>query len=123
VGTMGRASAPNDPIFWLLHANIDRLWVEWQRRHGQVYLPVEGAEPGHNLDDTMWPFRDIGLEITPRTMLDHRALGYTYDVELARPPFAPPRVQAPPADPPPGSGPALGGAPAWWGSLWAGHGH
>jgi tyrosinase len=82
VGTMGRASAPNDPVFWLMHANIDRLWVEWQRRYGQLYLPVQGGPPGHNLDDTMWPFRDIGLDVTPRMLLDHHALGYAYDTEI-----------------------------------------
>src|SRR5262249_40574803 len=26
-------SAARDPIFWLHHANIDRLWVEWVRRN------------------------------------------------------------------------------------------
>jgi tyrosinase len=83
LGSMGRASAPNDPVFWLMHADMDRLWVEWQRRHGQVYLPIEGGPPGHNLNDTMWPYRDLDLDVTPRLLLDHHALGYAYDTELA----------------------------------------
>lgn len=82
-GPMALGVAPNDPVFWLLHANIDRLWVEWQRRHGRVYVPEAGGPPGHNLDDPMTPFDTIGLEITPRMMLDHRALGYVYDTELS----------------------------------------
>jgi tyrosinase len=82
VGSMGRASAPNDPVFWLMHANIDRLWGEWQRRYGQVYLPIKNGPPGHNLDDTMWPYRTLGLDVTPRMLLDHHALGYAYDTEL-----------------------------------------
>ncbi len=33
-GQMGRVpTAPNDPVFWLHHANIDRLWAIWQTRH------------------------------------------------------------------------------------------
>jgi tyrosinase len=29
-GTMGGPSSPADPIFWLHHANVDRLWALWQ---------------------------------------------------------------------------------------------
>jgi tyrosinase len=82
VGPMALGVAPNDPVFWLLHANIDRLWVAWQQRHGQVYLPEAGGPQGHNLDDPMTPFDTIGLRVTPRMMLDHHTLGYVYDTEL-----------------------------------------
>jgi tyrosinase len=81
VGPMALGVAPNDPVFWLLHTNIDRMWVEWQQRHGKGYAPEEGGPQGHNIDDPMTPFDTIGLRITPRTMLDHRALGYMYDIE------------------------------------------
>jgi len=30
-GRMGGAFSPNDPVFWLHHANVDRLWAEWQQ--------------------------------------------------------------------------------------------
>jgi tyrosinase len=81
VGPMALGVAPNDPVFWLLHANIDRLWVEWQQRHGRVYVPEAGGPRGHNLDDPMSPFDAIGLQVTPRMMLDHHTLGYIYDTE------------------------------------------
>lgn len=29
-GTMNSSSSPADPLFWLHHANIDRIWAEWQ---------------------------------------------------------------------------------------------
>jgi hypothetical protein len=29
----------------------------------------------------MWPYYTIGRTVTPRDMLDHRALGYRYDDE------------------------------------------
>jgi hypothetical protein len=28
-----RPTAAEDPIFWLLHANVDRMWDAWQLRH------------------------------------------------------------------------------------------
>jgi tyrosinase len=32
-GDMGSGGSPYDPIFWLHHCNIDRLWSEWIRRN------------------------------------------------------------------------------------------
>ena len=31
--------APNDPIFWLHHANIDRCWTLWRRRNPEQAYP------------------------------------------------------------------------------------
>jgi tyrosinase len=52
-GAMMNMTSPNDPVFWLHHANIDRLWGEWQRRHPTVspFLPSKHAPRGHNLYD------------------------------------------------------------------------
>src|SRR5262249_15682315 len=33
-GTMNSSSSPADPLFWLHHANIDRLWSIWQAKPG-----------------------------------------------------------------------------------------
>ena len=85
LGTMSGITAPNDPVFWLHHANIDRIWIEWQRRHGRSYLPLAGGHYGQNLDGLMWPFHTIGINVTPRSLLDHHALGYTYDEGEPRP--------------------------------------
>jgi tyrosinase len=40
-GSMGSIpTAPADPIFWMHHANIDRLWWQWQQSpHGQGKNP------------------------------------------------------------------------------------
>ena len=62
------ATAPKDPLFFLLHCNIDRLWAVWQKNNGRFdpNLPASfvpgGNPPGHNLDDTMWPWNGV---ITP----------------------------------------------------------
>ncbi len=81
-GTMAANSSPSDPVFWLHHTNVDRIWSEWMRRHGTQYLPETGGPVGHNLDDPMWPYSHLGMTITPRMMLSTRDLGYVYDTEL-----------------------------------------
>jgi tyrosinase len=80
-GTFAANSSPNDPVFLLHHANIDRLWNIWMHRHGRHYQPVSGGPIGHNLDDHMWPYDHIGLMVTPGDVLDSTALGYRYDTE------------------------------------------
>ncbi len=54
-GTMMNMTSPNDPVFWLHHANVDRLWVDWQRQHPTVcpFLPSKHAPKGHNLYDIL----------------------------------------------------------------------
>ena len=42
-GTMGFiATAPADPIFWMHHANIDRLWAQWQQGHAGLNPNLPG---------------------------------------------------------------------------------
>ena len=96
---MAMMSSPQDPIFFLHHANVDRLWALWQDdgHEGANFYPFEGRPYGHNLTDLMWPW-DGGELITlpwvenlmptldptdtvrPIDMLDHRGgrLGYSY---------------------------------------------
>jgi hypothetical protein len=95
-GSMAIAYSPNDPVFWLLHSNIDRLWAQWQAANpNDSYDPETGAADGHNLRDRMSPFG-----VTPESVLDHRALGYVYDTELGggggggASPRAAPRISA-----------------------------
>ncbi len=81
-GSMGPMSSPNDPVFFLHHCFVDKLWADWQMLHpGAGYLPVSGAATGHNLGDAMQPWLGGGETITPASVLDHHALGYAYDTE------------------------------------------
>ena len=75
-GVMGGVSSPGDPAFYLHHCWIDMLWVRWQIAHPQA--PFVSSGPGASLNDPLmqWPNR------TPAMVLDHHALGYTYDIEL-----------------------------------------
>ncbi|MGW2304167.1 tyrosinase MelC2 [Streptomyces sp. NPDC001809] len=74
-GQMGTGVSPNDPVFWLHHAFIDKLWADWQARHPRSpYLPAAGTPNVVDLGDTMRPWNDV----TPADMLDHTR-HYTFD--------------------------------------------
>ena len=85
-GSMLPSTSPNDPIFFLHHCNVDRLWAEWQRQHSALpYVPAAntaGAPVGHRLTDPMQPW---GAAVTVESSLDHHAVGYYYDNEPAPP--------------------------------------
>lgn len=81
-GSMLPMESPNDPVFFMHHCFIDKLWADWQAAHpGQGYVPVSGAAAGHNLNDAMEPWASRGETVTPANVLDHNALGYAYDTE------------------------------------------
>jgi hypothetical protein len=75
-------TSPNDPIFWLNHCFIDRLWGVWQRKHvaAQPYLPWSGGPAGYNVNDAMAPWTGADA-VTPAELLDTRSPrnGYQYD--------------------------------------------
>lgn len=72
--------APNDPIFFLHHCNVDRIWAQWQSIHPtSSYLPINGGPEGHNLDDFMFPWNAGKMTRKPSEMLSPRELGYSYD--------------------------------------------
>ena len=66
------STAVQDPIFFLLHSNVDRLWAKWQWSYN-LFDPLDvnsysqqGEYPdsgiihiGHYLNDTMWPWNGI----------------------------------------------------------------
>jgi tyrosinase len=55
-------TAPQDPLFFLLHCNVDRLWAKWQwafRRHDPQSARSFAAAstlPGHRIGDALWPW-------------------------------------------------------------------
>jgi tyrosinase len=79
MGTMAFNTSPNDPVFWLHHAYIDRLYQQWLDRHGPQYAPVSDGPWGHNLNDLMWPYTHIGLMATPAMTFSTEAMGYRYE--------------------------------------------
>lgn len=56
-GDMVQATSPNDPVFYLNHANVDRIWAAWQQQNGpDVYFPGDNDAAellGHRLNDRL----------------------------------------------------------------------
>ncbi len=84
-GNMTLMTSPDDPVFFLHHCFIDKVWSDWQelqRRNNPEaaphYAPRTGGPPGHNLDDRLEPWTR-----TIRQVLDITALGYEYEAPIA----------------------------------------
>ena len=76
-GHMATREAPNDPVFWLHHCNIDRLWWHWQTNRGlDTYRPRTGTTAG--VIDNAEPMRPFGAGRTPSSLRDITFLGYSY---------------------------------------------
>ncbi len=83
-GLMGSGrTAARDPIFWLHHANIDRLWNQWLSMGGGRVNPVASAEwttPRFNF------FTETGAPVTMsacQILNSATQLGYRYDTDSA----------------------------------------
>jgi tyrosinase len=74
------AISPNDPLFWLHHSFVDKVWDLWTRRHVREpyrgYRPESGARKGHNVFDKMEPFN-----IPPFDVLQTQLMGYRYQTD------------------------------------------
>ena len=104
-GSFGQMSfplySPFDPIFYLHHCNIDRLWAMWQADGHATEYPMSGGKPNHNRNDIMYPwvgatpgygttagiasaipmpdFSAVGIKRNVDTLDFRNAFGYTYD--------------------------------------------
>lgn len=65
---MQTASSPSDPLFWLHHANLDRLWSQWQGRH-------PNRNPS-NSGETLQPAPIFDVKVAD--VLNLAQLGYSY---------------------------------------------
>lgn len=67
-----------DPIFFMHHANVDRIWALWQDHNRQnPDTAVDYGNPGfpHMWHTSIFNFPDVQAE----EMFDFRALGYSYN--------------------------------------------
>lgn len=73
------SGSPNDPLFFLHHAQVDRLWAAWQQANiakgGDA--AIDRGNPGYPESRRgslfIWP------EVLASEMFDYEALGYEYD--------------------------------------------
>ena len=82
-GSMLPGTSPNDPVFFLHHCNIDRLWTLWNRAlPGEQYhpqgTPGDTGPAGHNVTQSMNPW---GGATTVASVLDSHAIGVWYDTD------------------------------------------
>jgi len=79
LGDMSPSSSPNDPIFYLNHCNIDRIWEAWMVANGRQYQPGATTGPaGQRINSPMpSPFAPAPF-LKPAQVLNMTAV-YTYD--------------------------------------------
>ena len=67
-GQMGGASSPSDPIFWLHHGFIDKIWADWQKLN-PTKMPT-------NLSEQLQP--PPIFQRTVGQVMSTFSMGYTY---------------------------------------------
>lgn len=85
-GDMLPSSSPNDPVFFLNHCNVDRIWSAWLATippPSPTYLPAANASQSlfrHRLDDPLYSIFTAQNDTrwTPRRMIDVASI-YSYD--------------------------------------------
>ena len=71
-GSMVPNASPADPVFFLHHANVDRIWSIWQSEHPDQTFPASAA--GFTPQTLMWPWLDRSIASVETT----ESLGYVY---------------------------------------------
>ncbi|RBQ75510.1 hypothetical protein FVER14953_13776 [Fusarium verticillioides] len=84
-GDMGPATSPNEPLFFLHHANVDRVWAKWQGRNATRLADYTGFNDRNkwisaDITDGMPVMRLADKEPVVKDYMDTRAgpLCYTY---------------------------------------------
>ena len=79
-GAMNSFASPDDPIFWLHHAFVDKVWSMWQDCHNFLD-PLDISATSFKPDQV-----DAELAyapgVTTRSMWSTRNLGYTYETDI-----------------------------------------
>ena len=112
-GRMATMLSPSDMIFWVHHANVDRLWAAWSAAGEGRTMPLAG--------EAYWAGRfdyADGVALERKVALDGAGLGYSYpDLKLPEREAAsggairPGEVRVPHLPPPTRGAPVIVGAP------------
>lgn len=85
--SFGMGSVPwaaNDPIFWLHHCNIDRIWASWNKAGGQNPSDADFKKQPFAFT-TVMAGTAARTQIEVGDVLDMKNMLYDYDEYLARP--------------------------------------
>jgi hypothetical protein len=91
-GSMQPGTSPNDPVFFLHHCNVDRLWDIWEQKNpgASPYLPdntTPAASGLTRLNENMSTFgrtatdRYFGVDVSPAGVVNSEAITW-YDTDL-----------------------------------------
>jgi tyrosinase len=86
-GSMLINTSPNDPVFFLHHCNVDRIWALWQDLRFNHGYPPDGTIKDrncmkidhYNINDKIYPWQDEPGSKTVGDMLDYRKLEIRYE--------------------------------------------
>jgi len=92
------STAPLDPIFWLHHANIDRLWEIWRKKAGHVDPTGSWLSFPFDIHDA----QSNPIKFTPQEMLPTKSAPLTYEYDS----LTDPREEVPPSEGGPAPSPA-----------------
>jgi tyrosinase len=81
-GHIGSGLSPLDPIFWLHHCMVDRVWAEWQKTHAT-------PDPGETYSNNFVDRKGTAVTVASGAAATIGPLGYTYDVLQPSPIAAP----------------------------------
>lgn len=76
-GAMSSHASPNDPIFWLHHCMLDKVWADWQERYpNSTYVNEPDYHPEFDPDnDYIQPWlEDLNRKITINDMFNYKRL-------------------------------------------------
>ena len=72
-GHMANGLSPLDPIFWLHHCNVDRIWAEWQSSGNTT--PSNSAQYNQQFSNAQGNLVDVAADDTS----DFNGMGFTYE--------------------------------------------
>ena len=93
-------TAPKDPLFFMLHANVDRLWALWQWMNQRTNPDDPNTYTGQNRDgrrvnDTMWPWNGVTTLPRPNFAPGQRTARFAADADTGHEANHPPHHRLP----------------------------
>lgn len=77
-GTMSFSNSPLDPLFWVHHCNVDRIWESWLTLHGRP-VPADSVWANHPLDKFCDPLTKRQASPPCVQTVNARLFGAQYD--------------------------------------------